>query len=139
MNRWIKLLILMLVAVSLPLQGLAAVSMPACNMAKATMHGSTVMPSTDAHMRMDETASINGVVDASTSCAMTFKNGSTPISHKTCSDQQCSICYLSVVQLPEAGLLPMPNTLLIEYQDLINMPYQTFPTALFHPPKLISI
>ena len=132
MKRWIKLLVTLLLAVSIPLQGLAAVSMPVCNMSKDAMKTSMVM--TTSHTNI----AINKSVVKSASCDMNMKNCCDLSSNKTCSDQKCSTCQLSVFQLPNTGVLLVPDSLASVYQDLLSESYQTFPPALFHPPKLVS-
>ncbi len=133
MKRWIKLLVTLVLAVSIPLQGLATVSMPACNMSKDSMKTSMSVST------INTNAFMNKSVISSTSCDMNVKNCCDLSGNKTCSDQKCSICHLSVFQLPNTGVLAMPDNLVSEYQNLISEPYQTFPTTLFHPPKLLSI
>lgn len=133
MKRWIKLIVTVALAVSIPLQGLAAVSMPACNMPSDTMKTSMVMTKSDTNVGMDKS------VVTTTSCDMKVKNCCDLSGNKTCSDQNCSTCHFGALQLPTIGLLVAPNSLTSEYQDLISETYQTFPSALFHPPKLLSV
>ena len=133
MIRWIKLLVTIALTVSIPLQGLAAVSMSTCNMSQEPMKTSIVMATSHTNVGM------NKLVVESASCEISMKNCCDLSGNRTCSDQKCSICHLSVFQLPNAGVLAMPDSLVSEYQDLISEPYQTFPPALFHPPKLLSI
>ena len=133
MKRWIKLLVTIALAVSIPLQGLAAVSMPTCNMSKDSMNMNIVTTSVRSEISMDKS------VVKSSSCDMNVKNCCDSSGNKTCSDQKCSICHLSVFQLPNTGVLAIPDSLVSVYQDLISEPYQTFPPALFHPPKQLSI
>lgn len=133
MKRWIKLLVTIALAVSIPLQGLAAVTMPTCNMSQDSMKTSILMATSHTNVGM------NKLVVKSASCDMNMKNCCDLSGNKTCSDQKCSICHLSVFQLPNTGVLAMPDSLVSEYQNLISEPYQTFPTTLFHPPKLLSI
>lgn len=137
MKRWVKLFVTIVLAVGIPLQGFAAVSMPACNMSKASMGNSMAMNST-LNIAMNQSIEVDGTTVKSAGCDMNFKNCCVPISSKTCADQKCSICYLSVFQLPDTALLVMPDRLTTDYQDLISEPYQTIPSALFHPPKVIS-
>ena len=132
MKRWIKLFVTLMLAVSIPLQGLAAVSMPICNMSKDSMKASMVMSSSHTNV------AINKSVVKSASCDMSMKNCCDLSGNKTCSDQKCSTCQLSVFQLPNTDALFVPDSLVSVYQDLISESYQTFPPALFHPPKLIS-
>lgn len=132
MKRWIKLLVTIALAVSIPLQGLAALSMPTCNMSKESMKTSMVMSTSHTNVAMDKS------VVKTTSCDMTIKNCCDLSGNKTCSDQKCAICHLSILQLPDTGLLKAPEILTTTYLDLINDNYQTFPPGLFHPPKHLS-
>lgn len=133
MKRWIKLLVTIALAVSIPLQGLAAVSMPACNMSKDSMKTSMAVSASHANVANDK------LVLTATGCDMKIKNCCDTNGNNTCSDQKCSICHFGAFQLPGTGLLAMPDSLASVYQDLMSEPYQTFPPALFHPPKLVSI
>lgn len=54
MKRWIKLLVTIALAVSIPLQGLAAVTMPACNMSSDSMKTSMLMSTSDADIAVDK-------------------------------------------------------------------------------------
>ena len=133
MKRWIKLLVTIALTISIPLQGLAAVSMPTCDMSQESMKTNIMMASSHTNVGM------NKLVVISASCDMKVKNCCDTNGNKTCSDQKCSICHFGAFQLPDSGVLAMPDTLVSEYQDLISEPYQTFPPALFHPPKLQTI
>ena len=132
MKHWIKLFVTLILAVSIPIQGFATVSMPACNTSKDDMKTSMVMSISHTNV------AINKSVVKSASCDMNMKNCCDLSSNKTCSDQKCSTCQLSVFQLPITGALLVPDRLASDYQDLISESYQTFPPALFHPPKLVS-
>lgn len=133
MKRWIKLLVTLILAISIPLQGLAALSMPACNMSKDSMNTNIVMSASDTNIATDKS------VVKTTNCDMKIKNCCDLSGNKTCSDQKCSICHLSIIQLPDSGAFAVPNSLASVYQDLMSEPYQTFSPAPFHPPKLLSI
>ena len=132
MKRWIKLFVTLLLVISIPLQGLAAVSMPVCNMSKDAMKTSMVMSSSQINVAMTKS------VVKSANCDMNMKNCCDLSGNKTCSDQKCSTCQLSVFQLAITGTMLVPDSLASDYQDLISETYQTFPPALFHPPKLVS-
>lgn len=138
MKRWIKLFVTIALAVSMPLQGFAAVSMPACNMSKASMGSSLTMNSTPIQMAMNQSIAMDETVIKTAACDMNFKNCCLPNGSNSCSDQKCSICHLSVFQLADTSLLVIPDRLTTDYQDFISESYQTIPSALFHPPKVIS-
>lgn len=129
MKRWIKLLVTIVLAVSIPLQGFASVSMPAC---------SNMSMGAKVSVSSSHTNNMHKVTVVSAACDMKVKNCCLQGGNKTCSDQKCSTCHLSVFQLPSTGLLVMPDRLTTEYQDLISQPYQNFPPTLFHPPKQLS-
>lgn len=135
MKRWIKLLVTMVLAVSIPLQGLAAVVMPTCNMSNDSMNMNMNIVTTSVHSDI----SIDKSVIKSSSCDINVKNCCDTSGNKTCSDQKCSICHLSVFQLPDTDLLVMADSSSNVYQNLMSEPYQTFPPALYHPPKQLSI
>lgn len=132
MKRWIKLLVTLLLVVSIPLEGFAAVSMPACNMSKDSMNTSMAVSAIHTSIVNDKS------VVTATSCDMKIKNCCDTSGNKTCSVQKCSTCHFGAFQLPNSGLLVIPDSLASVYQDLMSEPYQTFPPALFHPPKLVS-
>ena len=133
MKRWIKLLVTIALAFSIPLQGLAAVTMPACNMSSDSMKTSMLMSTSHASVTIGKS------VVKSASCDMKVKNCCDLSGNKTCSDQKCSTCHFGAFQLPNSSLLVMPDSLASVYHDLMSEPYQTFPPALFHPPKLLTI
>lgn len=129
MKRWVKLFVTITLAISIPLQGLAGVAMPACNMSKDAMAASMPMNAVNNDVTM-------GQLDVkAASCNMMNKNCCDVSGSKTCSDQKCAICHLSILQLPDTGLLRVPEIVATTYLDLINDNYQTFPPGLFHPPK----
>jgi len=128
MKRWIKLIATIALAVSIPLQGFAAVSMSACNTSKVSMGASMGMNSAHTNTALDKSTVQSAACD---------KNCCVPTGSNSCFDQKCSTCHLSVFQLPDTRLLAMPDLATV-YQDLISESYQTFPPALFRPPKLLS-
>lgn len=129
MKYWLKLFVTIALAISIPLQGLAGVAMPACNMSKDAMAASMAMNA----VHKDVIMSQSDVKAAG--CDMMNGNCCDVSGNKTCSDQKCAICHLSILQLPDTGLLTAPEILTTTYLDLINNNYQTFPPGLFHPPK----
>jgi hypothetical protein len=129
MKRWLKLFVTIALAISIPLQGLAGVAMPACNMSKDAMAANMPMNA----VTNDVTMSQSDVKAAS--CDMMNENCCDLSGNKICSDQKCAICHLSILQLPDTGLLTAPEILTTAYLDLVDDNYQTFPPGLFHPPK----
>lgn len=132
MKRWIKLLVTIALAITIPLQAVAGLTMPACNMSKYTMAASMAMNAghNDVNMsQSDAKAASSDMID---------KNCCDVSGSKTCSDQKCATCHLSILQLPDTGLLAVPEFLATTYLDLINDNYKTFPPRLFHPPNISS-
>ena len=132
MKLWIKLFVTLILAVSIPIQGFAALSMPVCNMSKDSMKPSMVMGNSQANVAMNKSDV------KSAKCDMKIKNCCFPSGGNGCSDQKCSTCQLSVFQLTNLDTLLVPDSSASVYQDLISDSYQTFPQALFHPPKPVS-
>lgn len=129
MKYWLKLFVTIALAISIPLQGLAGVAMPACNMSKDAMAASMPMNAVNNDVTM-------GQLDVkASSCNMMNKNCCDVSRSKTCSDQKCAICHLSILQIPDTGLLRVPEIVATTFLDLVNDNYQTFPPGLFHPPK----
>lgn len=129
MKRWVKLLVTIALAVSIPLQGFAAVMMPACNPPNTSM--SDNMHAHSAAMVMDQPTEKSMPCDEDC-CKHTGSN-------HTCSDQKCFTCHLSVFNLPDTKLLVLVDHAAMTYNDLISEPYQIYSPPPFHPPKPISI
>lgn len=129
MKYWLKLFVIIALAITIPLQAVAGLTMPSCNMSKDTMAASMAMNAghNDVNMsQSDAKAASSDMID---------KNCCDMSGNKICSDQKCAICHLSILQLPDTDLLTAPEILATTYFDLINDNYQTFPSGLFHPPK----
>jgi hypothetical protein len=131
MKHWIKLLVTIALAVSIPLQGFAAVIMPACNTSNASMSDKMSMPEHSATMEMDQSSDESMPCD-NDCCKQTGSN-------HTCADQKCFTCHLSVFNLPDTKLLLLVDQAAMTYNDLISEPYQIYSPPPFHPPKPISI
>jgi len=129
MKYWLKLFVTIALAITIPLQAVAGLTMPACNMSKDTMAASMAMHAGHNDVTMSQSDSKAARSD------MIDKNCCDMSGNKTCSDQKCSVCHLSILQLPDTGLLTVPEILATTYLDLINDNYQIFPSGLFHPPK----
>ena len=63
MKRWIKLLVTIAIVVSIPLQGLAAVSMPTCNMSQESMKTSILMATSHTNVGMNKLVVISASCD----------------------------------------------------------------------------
>lgn len=130
MKRWVKLLVTIALAVSIPLQGFAAVIMPACNPSDASMGNNMSMSSHSTTMVMDQSTDESMPCD-NDCCKQTGSN-------HTCSNQKCFTCHLSIFDLPDTRLLVSVEKAATTYNDLISEPYQIYSPPLFHPPKPIS-
>lgn len=116
-SKLIRLITLFTILVCLPLQGLAAVTMPSCQ-----MHGSKV------EMQVD--------TDHSDSMAHCEHHDTNQLTKKTPCDK-CLTCYLSVAQaiipfnisVEFSGATPMFTGLIAGIPDSV-------PSSLFHPPRL---
>jgi hypothetical protein len=122
-SKLIKIIVLFAVILCLPLQGLAAITMPSCQ-----MHGSTM--EMFAGHAMDN-ASI-GHADEMSHCMQYDANSD---SKKTPCDK-CLSCYLSAAQaiipfdlsVEQGGVAPM-------FTILITFALNLAPSPLFHPPR----
>lgn len=122
MKHWLKLLVSIALAVSIPLQGVAAVTMPICEDA----------PLPVVSMKIDTTVAVMGMsVDCHTISTSNCSNESS----KDCSNMKCSFCHVSVYQLPEASNIALIEGYSTEYPDLTIPLYQHFSPPLLHPPK----
>lgn len=130
MKRWVKLLVAVALAVSIPLQGFAAVMMPTCNPSNTSMSDNMSMPAHLATVVMDQATEKSMPCDEDC-CKHTGSN-------HTCSDQKCFTCHLSVFDLPDTQLLVLVDHSAMTYNDLISEPYQIYSPPLLHPPKPLS-
>lgn len=119
-SRLSKFIVLFALMICLPLQGLAAVSMPACQ-----AHSSTIEMPMDNEMAMDS-------ADTMSHCEQQAADHTS----KKSSCNQCLSCYLNVAQaiipfsfaVELSGANPMFATLMLE---AIN----SIPSSHFHPPR----
>ena len=113
-SKLIKIIVLFAVILCLPLQGLAAITMPSCQ-----MHGSTMEMSA-------------GHADEISHC---MEHDANSDSKKTPCDK-CLSCYLSAAQaiipfdlsVEQGGVAPM-------FTILITFALNLAPSPLFHPPR----
>lgn len=127
MKHWIRLFTIAVLAVSIPIQGFAAVMMPACNPASMMVRDSMAMEKVSISMDAVTTQSAG----ESDCCQHNHESHKTP-------EQKCYICHLSVYQLPAMGLLVVADDATTVYHDLISQNYHTVHPPLFHPPKSTS-
>lgn len=128
MKYWIKLLVTVVLAVSIPLQGFAAVMMPACNTSSASINDNMSM---SVHSTTTMTATDHATAQAMPCDGDCCK----PASKHKCSDQKCFMCHLSMFSLTDTHLLVLTDNTAMTYQDLISESYQIDSPPLFHPPK----
>lgn len=129
MKRWIKLLVTVALAVSIPLQGFAAVVMPACNSSSSSINDNMSM---SAH-----SVTTMAAMDHATAQAMPCDDHCCkPASNsQKCSDQKCFMCHLTVFDFPNTRLLVLADDTAMIYHDMISEPYHVYSPPLFHPPK----
>src|SRR6266481_738064 len=120
MTRWIKILLTVVLTTSIPLEGLASVIMPMCNMSSAPI---------DIAMSADQ--------PCDKICHECCVPQSSKQSKET-SSQNCFVCHISVTQMPVMLTLTLSPDMPTKFLPLINKHYQTFPPGLYHPPKLLS-
>ena|SRR6267154_4120687 len=128
MTRWIKILLTVVLTTSIPLEGLASVIMPMCNMSSASMN-STMAKNADATM------SVSQPCDEICQGCCVPQNGK---QSKETSSQNCFVCHISMTQMPVVLTLTLSPDMPTKFLPLINKHYQTFPPGLYHPPKLLS-
>lgn len=122
MKYWLKLLVSIALAISVPLQGVAAVTMPICEDA----------PLSAVSMKVDTAAA---VMDMSADCHTKSTSSGLNGGSKDCSNMKCSFCHVSVYQLPEANNIALIDGYSTAYPELTIPLYQHFSPPLLHPPK----
>jgi len=122
MKYWIKLLVSIALAISIPLQGVAAITMPICEDA----------PLPAVSMKV---ATAAAVMDMSADCHTKSKSSGLNGSSKDCTNMKCSFCHVSVYQLPEANNIALIDGYSTAYPELTIPLYQHFSPPLLHPPK----
>lgn len=132
MKRWVKFLVTLALAFSIPLQVLAAVTMPVCSMSLTAMNTNMVMNSPT----MDGAMPINQPCDKEyQECCGSQSNNKS----KETSGQECFVCHLSAIQMPIAPpMLGAIAKIVTKFPPLIDEQYQTFPPTFYRPPKSLS-
>jgi len=98
MKHWLKLLVSIALAISIPLQGVAAVTMPICEDVSAPALS----------MKVDN-ESYASVMSTSVDCHTMSTSNCSDESNKDCSKMKCSFCHVSVYQLPETNKIDGTN------------------------------
>jgi len=111
-------------AISIPLQGVAAVTMPICEDVSAPALS----------MKVDN-ESYASVMSTSVDCHTMSTSNCSDESNKDCSKMKCSFCHVSVYQLPETNKIALIYGYRTAYPDLTIPLYQHFSPPLLHPPK----
>lgn len=117
-SRLIRTIALFAVLICLPLQGLAAVTMPACQ----------------AHSQKMEMQADAGHTEGMSHCDQ--HNSSQPAKNTSC--DKCSYCFLSAAQaiIPFNGAVELNGIGLMVARLIAKIP-DSVPSSLFHPPKSI--
>jgi hypothetical protein len=123
MKYWLKLLVSIALAISIPLQGLAAVTMSICEDSPLPV------------VSMNVDASINTVMDMPADCHHESASNCSDKSSQDCSNMKCSFCHVSVFQLPDTNHVVQMDSYSTTYPDLTIPLYQFFSPPLLHPPK----
>jgi hypothetical protein len=130
MKYWIQFIIMLVLAVSLPLEGLAAITMPLCSMSTMPMNET-----------MAEGTHVDEITVQSQACDQNCQDccvsqGSHDSAKPT--GQKCFICHLSVIQLPVVTSVSAAPVKATKFPDMLHRNYQTFAPSLFRPPKSLS-
>lgn len=128
MKRWVKFIVTAVLAASIPLQGVAAATMPLCSMSAAAMNSAMAMSSST----MDKGMLQNQPCDESCQECCVPQN-SNPV--KNTPSQKCFVCYLGAIQVPVAFTLTALPEVATRFPPLISEHYQTFLPGLYRPPK----
>ena len=125
MKHWFKLLVSIALAISIPLQDVAAVTMPICE--DATLPGVS--------MKVGHATNASAVMDMSVYCHTKSISNCSDGSSKDCSNMKCSFCHVSVYQLPETNNIALIDGCSTAYPELTIPLYQHFSPPLLHPQK----
>ncbi len=125
MKYWVKFLVFIALAISIPLQGIAGATMPVCI--------DTPLPSKS--IKLDRVANNAKVTEISNDCHLLISSKCIDENSKDCSTMNCSLCHASFFQLPDANNIFFIDSHSTAYYDLIIPLYQHFSPPLLHPPK----
>ena len=93
MKYWVKFLVFIALAISIPLQGIAATTMPVC----------IDSPLSSNTTKVDHVANNSEVTEMSTDCHLKTTSTCIDENSKDCSAMNCSFCHVSLFQLPHAN------------------------------------
>lgn len=125
MKYWVKFLVFMALAISIPLQGIAGATMPVCI--------DTPLPSNS--IKLDHVANNAKVMEMSTDCHLQTSSKCIDENSNDCSTMNCSLCHVSLFQLPNTNNIVLIDSHSTVYSDLTIPLYQHFLPPLLHPPK----
>lgn len=125
MKYWVKFLVFIALAISIPLQGIAAATMPVC----------IDSPLSSNTTKVDHVANNAEVTEISTDCHLKTSRTCIDENSKDCSTMNCSFCHVSLFQLPNANNIVFIDSHSTAYSDLTIPLYQHFSPPLLHPPK----
>lgn len=124
MKYWVKFIVFISLVVSIPLQGIAAATMPICiDSPLPTNSIKAVQLANDAKVEM------------SIDCHLKTSNNCIDENSKDCSNMKCSFCHVSLFQLRNANNIVFIDSRSTVYSDLTIPLYQHFSPPLLHPPK----
>lgn len=125
MKYWVKFLVFIALAVSIPLQGIAAATMPVC--IDSPLQSQTI--------KVDHVANNAKMSEMTVDCHFQTSSNCIDENSKDCSTMNCSLCHVSLFQLPNANNIVFIDNHSTVYSDLTIPLYQHFSPPLLHPPK----
>jgi hypothetical protein len=125
MKYWVKLLVFIALAISIPLQGMAAATMPICN--------DSFLPVSNTHVNHEANHAVK--IEMSNDCQTEASSNCTDVSCQDCSNMKCSLCHINLFQLPNTSSTVITDSYNTTYPELTIRPYQFFILPLLHPPK----
>lgn len=128
MKHWVKLLVIIALAISIPLQGIAAATMSICN--------DSLLPASNINVNHEANHAV--MTEMSDNCQTEASSNSVDASSQDCSSMKCSFCHINVFQLPNTSSIVNIDSYNSRYPELTIRPYQFFVIPLLHPPKQFS-
>lgn len=125
MKYWVKLLVFIALAISIPLQGVAAATMPICN--------DSFLPFSNTRVNYEANHAV--MTEMSDDCQTDAGSNCVDMSSQDCSSMKCSFCHINVFQLPNTSSTVITDSYNTTYPELTIRPYQFFILPLLHPPK----
>lgn len=125
MKYWVKFIVFIALAVSIPLEGIAAATMPTCI--------DSPLPTNS--IKADHLANDAKVMEMPTDCHLKTSNNCIDVNSKDCSNMNCSICHISLFQLPNANNIVFIDSCITVFPNLTISFYQHLSPPLLHPPK----